>query len=94
MQPPTKQDTLDIADDAIDSNTNVSTFRSDLKTLKSDMSIVKHELRRQGLIIEEMQGNIHILVEGLLPLLQKSSSMKIDDQKILSNKDEISWINF
>ena len=96
MQSLTRQDVFEIVDEAIEDNktiktlkSDVKTLKSDVKTLKSDMSCVKHEQHKQGLILEDMQDNIRLLVEGVSPLLQKSSAMESIDQKISNNRDEI-----
>jgi len=43
-------------------------------------------------MLEDMQDNIRLLVEGVSPLLQKSASMDTIDQKISSNRDEITIV--
>ena len=87
-----KSDVKTLKSDVKTLKSDVKTLKSDVKTLKSDMSCVKHEQHKQGLILEDMQDNIRLLVEGVSPLLQKSSAMESIDQKILRNRDEITIV--
>ena len=68
-----------------------SLLKSDGAVLKSDVSCLKSEQHRQGLILEDLQSNVRTIVHALSPLLRNSEKTQalVDGQHELKDRIDV-----
>ena len=74
MQAMMKQEIVKLIDEGIDNNQTIKELKTDVAGLKTEMTEVKVEQHRQGIMLEELRDNVNLIVEGFSPVLQGVSN--------------------
>jgi hypothetical protein len=68
---------------------DVAGLKTDVAGLKTDVAELKVEQHRQGLMLEDLQGNVQRILEALTPVLKKGERVDAHEVALERQADDL-----
>jgi chromosome segregation ATPase len=84
-----KTDVAGLKTDVAGLKTDVAGLKTDVAELKTDVAGLKDEQHRQGLMLEDLQGNVQRVLEALTPVLKKGERVDAHDAALERQAEDL-----